>query len=93
MCHLCIGDTVTCQKAFDRYDNMDATFSATRESKFLRDVLAAVQENDVEKFTSIVMEYDSISKLDNWKTSVLLKVKNNMKNEQLEGGGANAGVL
>jgi len=93
LCHLCVGDTVTTQKAFERYENLDATFSSTRECKFLKDVLATVVENDVEAFTQVVMEFDSVSKLDNWKTSVLLKIKNGMKNEQLEGGNAGAGVL
>lgn len=34
---------------------------------------------DVDAFTQAVVEYDSISKLDQWKTSILLRIKNSIK--------------
>jgi len=58
---------------------MDPTFSDTRECKLVKDVLAQFEALDVDAFTQVVFEYDSISKLDAWKTSVLLKVKNAIK--------------
>jgi alpha-soluble NSF attachment protein len=38
-----------------------------------------VETNDVEAFTNAVVEFDSISKLDAWKTSILLKIKKGIK--------------
>jgi len=81
LCHLCTGDTVGARRAIERYQELDITFPSQRECKFLVDLLAACEEHDVEKFTNTVAEYDAISKLDAWKTTVLLRVKNSIKNE------------
>jgi alpha-soluble NSF attachment protein len=60
---------------------MDVTFSSQRECKFLESIIAAYEAYDVEAFTNAVVEFDSISKLDAWKTSILLRVKNSIKSE------------
>ena len=57
----------------------DASFASTREGKFLHEILEAVEAYDVEAFTNAVVEYDSITKLDAWKTSILLKIKKSIK--------------
>lgn len=41
--------------------------------------MAAVEAYDAEAFTNAVIEFDSITKLDAWKTSILLKIKNGIK--------------
>lgn len=81
LCHLAKGDVVAAERAVERYMDMDATFSSQRECKFLQDLVAACKNYDVEAFTNAVVEFDSISKLDSWKTSILLKVKNSIKEE------------
>jgi len=81
MCHLAKGDMVSAERALERYQDMDATFSSQRECKFLQDLVGACKGYDVEAFTSTVVEFDSISKLDSWKTSLLLKIKNSIKEE------------
>lgn len=78
ICQLCTGDMVTASRAIDRYADQDESFANQRECKLLRDVLEACENNDVEAFTNVVYEYDSISKLDSWKTNKLLKVKNDI---------------
>jgi len=57
---------------------MDASFSSTRECKFLRNLLDACEAQDVEAFTGHVVEWDRFSKLDEWKTRILLKVKKSL---------------
>jgi alpha-soluble NSF attachment protein len=42
-----------------------------------------VEECDIEVFTDAVAEYDSVSKLDKWKTTLLLRIKNAMKESDL----------
>ena len=37
-------------------------------------MLAAYEEGDVEQFTAAVAEFDSIKKLDAWKTTICLRV-------------------
>lgn len=82
LCHLAKGDIVAATRALERYTEMDATFSSQRECKFLQDILAAVSNNDVEAFTNAVVEFDSISKFDSWKTSILLKIKKSLNVEE-----------
>lgn len=54
---------------------MDVSFCDSREAKLLDSLIEAIEEEDVDKFTNVTYEYDSISKLDNWKTTLLLRVK------------------
>jgi alpha-soluble NSF attachment protein len=75
LCHLCNGDPVAVERALERYGDMDVTFSTTRECKFLKELHGAVEEGDVEAFTNTVATYDSLTKLDAWKTTLLLRVK------------------
>lgn len=85
LCLLASGDGIGAQNAIQRFKETDPTFSGQRECTFLQDITAAYEKRDVEEFTQAVVEYDSISKLDQWKTSILLRIKNSIKNE--EGGG------
>lgn len=80
-CRLCQSDVIGAQRAVEKYGNLDTSFPSSREGRLLSDVVAAVAESDEQAFTSHVFEYDSISKLDEWKTSILLKIKQQIKAE------------
>ena len=54
---------------------MDNTFPTTREAKFIKALLEALDQGEEETFTNVVYEYDQVTKLDNWKTAILLKIK------------------
>jgi len=41
----------------------------------------AFENYDIEAFTNAIVEFDSIQKLDNWKTTMLLRVKKTIKDE------------
>jgi len=81
LCHLCTADIVSAKRSLDKYKDMDPTFSSQRECKFLEQIVGAYENLDAESFTNAVVEFDSISKLDAWKTSILLKIKNSIKSE------------
>ena len=66
--------------ALERYEGMDATFAQSREGVLLRELTTAVEGLDEDTFTQKVREYDEISRLDAQKTSLLLEVKNQIKN-------------
>ncbi|KAG0006893.1 hypothetical protein BGZ65_002200 [Modicella reniformis] len=83
LCHIASGDTVSAHNAVGRYCEMDVTFSATRESQFLQSILSAVDNSDVNQFTTSVVEFDQLTKLDNWKTKILLEIKKSIGNETL----------
>uniref|UniRef100_A0A0D6QXK0 Alpha-soluble NSF attachment protein n=1 Tax=Araucaria cunninghamii TaxID=56994 RepID=A0A0D6QXK0_ARACU len=84
LCLICKGDTVAINNALERYQELDPTFSGTREFKFLSDLAAAMDEEDVVKFTDVVKEFDSMTRLDQWKTTLLLRAKNALKAKEVE---------
>lgn len=81
LCQLCTGDVVAAQRALAKYNDIDPTFSSTREAQFLKSILGAVQAGDVEAFTNHVIDFDSVMKLDNWKTTILLRIKKSIHEE------------
>ncbi|CAA0808004.1 Alpha-soluble NSF attachment protein 2 [Striga hermonthica] len=84
LCQLCRGDVVAITNALEKYQELDPTFSGTREYKLLADLAAAVDEEDVAKFTAAVKEFDSMTQLDAWRTTLLLRVKEALKAKELE---------
>lgn len=80
LCHLCV-DHLNCQQAIARYESILASFNDSREGNFLKALIAAVDENNLDNFTNAVKDYDSISRLDNWCTTLLLRVKKNLNEE------------
>jgi hypothetical protein len=48
----------------------------------VQDLVTAYENFDVEAFTQAVVDFDSISKLDQWKTTILLRIKNSIKSEE-----------
>ncbi|CAL9133276.1 unnamed protein product [Musa acuminata var. zebrina] len=84
ICQLCKGDVVAITNALERYQELDPTFSGTREYKLLADLGDSMDEGDVVKFTDALQEYDSMTRLDPWKTMLLLRVKNAIKAKEEE---------
>lgn len=82
LCRLCLADDIGAQRAVQKYGEMDPTFSTSREGQLLASIVQAVDEGDVEGFTKKLVEYDAVSKLDPWKTSVLLRIKNSIKADE-----------
>jgi alpha-soluble NSF attachment protein len=76
MCLLAIGDMVTTNRAFEKYRDMDPTFASTREHQLLIDLSETLEAGDQEAFADKLFQYDQISKLDKWKTTILLRIKN-----------------
>ncbi|KAK7300465.1 hypothetical protein RJT34_11309 [Clitoria ternatea] len=84
ICELCKGDIIAITNALERYQELDPTFSGTREYRLLADITAAIDEEDVGKFTEVIKEFDSMTPLDSWKTTLLLRVKEKLKAKELE---------
>jgi len=75
LCHLATSDMVSFNRAVERYREMDHTFPTTREYQLLVDLGGAVEAGDEEAFSDKLFQYDQISRLDKWKTTILLKIK------------------
>lgn len=65
---------------------MDYTFTDAREGKFCRQLIECVENYDPEGFATACFEYDRITKLDPWKTSMLVKIKRSVEGEGGSGG-------
>jgi alpha-soluble NSF attachment protein len=83
---LCSADSVGVANAIDKFIDMDATFEDTREHKLLSELSEAMESGDVDNFTSVVQEFDSMSRLDTWKTTLLLRAKKRCAARELAGG-------
>lgn len=81
MCHLATNDMVACQRAMESYRDLDPAFSQTREHQLLIDLSEAVTEGDQEKFADKLFQFDQMSKLDKWKTTILLRVKESIEEQ------------
>lgn len=78
ICHLATNDMIAVNRALESYRDLDPSFTATREYQLLTDLAAAVQEGDQEAFADKLFQFDQMSKLDKWKTTLLLRVKENI---------------
>lgn len=81
LCHLATGDMVSINRALEKYRDMDPTFPSTREHQLLVDLTAAVEGGDAEAYADKLFQYDQMSKLDKWKTTILLKIKNSIQEQ------------
>jgi len=66
-------------RALESYRELDPTFASTREHQLLTDLLEAVEKNDQESFSEKLYMFDKMSTLDQWKTTMLLRVKSNIE--------------
>ncbi|XP_031835469.1 alpha-soluble NSF attachment protein [Nomia melanderi] len=74
LCHLCV-DVLNAQHAIERYQEQYPAFQDSRECKLIKTLIEHLEEQHLEGFTEAVKEYDSISRLDQWYTTVLLRIK------------------
>ncbi|MCJ1283446.1 hypothetical protein MMC26_002775 [Xylographa opegraphella] len=79
ICHLASGDMVATSRALESYRELDPSFASTRENQLLVDLAETVEQGDQEAFADKLFQYDQFSKLDKWKTTILLRVKNGIE--------------
>lgn len=79
ICHLATNDLVATNRALESYRDIDPTFASTREHQLLVDLVQAVEQGDQEMFSDKLFQYDQLSKLDKWKTTILLRIKNKIE--------------
>jgi len=82
--HLAGGDSVTVNLAVEKYRSLDPRFAGSREGDLLAALAEAFESSDTELFVDKLSEYDSVTKLDAWKTEFLVKVKELMQPSTVE---------
>lgn len=78
-CSSSYQDLVETNRALESYRELDPTFVSTREHQLLVDLLQAVEAGDQELFADKLFKFDQLSKLDKWKTTILLRIKNSVE--------------
>ena len=73
---------VATTRALSSYRDLDPTFASTREHQLLVDLTEAVEAGDQEVFADKLFQFDSLSKLDKWKTTILLRVKEGIESRE-----------
>uniref|UniRef100_A0A7N8YJQ4 Beta-soluble NSF attachment protein-like n=1 Tax=Mastacembelus armatus TaxID=205130 RepID=A0A7N8YJQ4_9TELE len=80
LCHF-IVDELNAKLAIEKYEEMFPAFSDSRELKLLKKLLEAHEEQNSEAFTEAVKEFDSVSRLDQWLTTMLLRIKKTIQGD------------
>jgi alpha-soluble NSF attachment protein len=81
------GECKETAELVEKYLEQHPAFENAREYKFLKGILEAFEKDDVEKFTEVVFKFDSVLKLDNWTSKLLLKIKDVLKEGVQSGTG------
>jgi len=86
LCQLVLGakkdDMSEATKAFAKYEEWSEIFHGTRENKLVQDLKKAYEDTNTEAFQDAIFEFDNISKLDEFKTSLLHVVLQELKKEK-----------
>lgn len=81
LCHFCV-DMLNCKLAVQKYEDMFPAFSDARECKLLKKLLDAHDEQNIDAYADAVREFDSITRLDQWQTTMLLRIKKTIQDEE-----------
>ncbi|KAL4938939.1 hypothetical protein BDV06DRAFT_199904 [Aspergillus oleicola] len=79
LCHLATQDMVSANRALENYRDIDNNFASTREHQLLVDLIQTIESHDQEAFADKLFQFDQLSKLDKWKTTILLRIKNGIE--------------
>jgi len=77
LCHLCV-DSINATHAVNKYEEQHPAFGDSREAKLVKTLCSEIENQDIEAFTEAVKQFDSISRLDTWYTTLLLRVKKSL---------------
>ncbi|CAG0894074.1 unnamed protein product [Darwinula stevensoni] len=74
ICHLCV-DAHNAQIALQKYEEMYPAFQDSREAKLIKSLIGCIEEQNADGFSEAVKNYDTVSRMDQWYTTLLLRVK------------------
>lgn len=80
LCQMCV-DVTEAQKALERYGRTCPIFQDSREDRLMRKLIDCVEEGDEAAFGEAVASFDEISRLDQWFTTMLLRIKRDIGNK------------
>lgn len=81
LCFLANGDSVGASQLLQRYNSLDYTFEESREGRFSFQLVSSTEKYDADAFSTACFDFDRVSKLDPWKTSILVRIKRIIEGE------------
>uniref|UniRef100_A0A3Q3SBC4 N-ethylmaleimide-sensitive factor attachment protein, alpha b n=1 Tax=Mastacembelus armatus TaxID=205130 RepID=A0A3Q3SBC4_9TELE len=81
LCHFCV-DMLNAKLAVQKYEEMFPAFSDSRECKLLKSKTQLLIFLIWVMFSTQVKEYDTISRLDQWLTTMLLRIKKTIQEDE-----------
>lgn len=75
LCQLAATDSVAATRTLQEGKHEDSNFADSREAQLLQDLIECIGEGDSEQLSEKVFNFDKFNKLDKWKTTLLLKIK------------------
>ena len=79
LCKLCYDDVNETRTLIEKYVNEFVPFCDSRECKLVKDIIDAYEKQNEKEFVDILIDYDSISRLDDKLINhLLLNIKRNM---------------
>lgn len=97
ICALAYAADADVATKLEQYRDLDLQFPGSREAALLEACAAALSAADERAFATAVAEYDSLTRLDAWKTAMLLRVKRRLQarqvGEEAGGGGSDDELL
>ncbi|KAF8072609.1 ASNAP2 [Scenedesmus sp. PABB004] len=87
ICALCYAGDDDVAVKLEQYRDIDLQFAGSREATLLEACAAALAAVDEKAFATAVAEFDSLTRLDAWKTAMLLRVKRRLTARQAGGDG------
>ncbi|QLQ79015.1 hypothetical protein HG537_0B03620 [Torulaspora globosa] len=75
LCQLAATDSVAASRTLQEGKREDTNFADSREAQLLQDLIQCVTDGDTEQLSEKVFNFDKFNKLDKWKTTILLKIK------------------
>jgi alpha-soluble NSF attachment protein len=69
---LCYAGPATTRDRLERYKDIDVNLDGSRECVLVESLVNATEEGDPEAFTTAVAEFDALTRLDSFKTAILV---------------------
>lgn len=83
LCCRLISDAIGTEASMKRYVEQYPAFQDSREYKLIGQLVAAIEESNIDTYTEAVGQYDKISRLDTWTTTMLLRAKKGLGESDL----------
>jgi alpha-soluble NSF attachment protein len=89
ICLLCYAGISEAKDKLEAFKEIDFNFAGSRECNLLEQLVDALDNNDEAAFATAVKDFDSLTRLDAWKTSLMLRIKRRIEARK---AGAEAGA-